>query len=32
MDFSVGCAARRAAVWELTQRMVEVVLNAGGRF
>jgi len=32
MDFRVGGAARRRAVWDLTHRMAEVVLDAGGRF
>jgi hypothetical protein len=32
MDFHVGGAARRTAVWELTHRLAEVVLDAGGRF
>ncbi len=32
MDFYVGGASRRKAVWELTHRMAEVVLDAGGRF
>ena len=30
MDFNVSGAARRKAVWELTHRMADVVLDAGG--
>lgn len=32
MDFHVGGAKRRKGVWDLTQKMAEVVLEAGGRF
>ena len=32
MDFYVGGDSRRRAVWDLTHRMAEVVLDAGGRF
>lgn len=32
MEFYVGGASRRKAVWELTHRMADVVLDAGGRF